>query len=304
MPNIFKLKFLSELKTKFGDIKKLPNSQSLYEIGDGASRIYIRYSKIHSRNQAFYGLRKNDLKELEGFNSFISFLHNNQKEPIFVPFDEFEEIFNSINPSSDGQFKSSIFFQENGMELYISNAGRFNIEGYLGWNYLVEKINISGLDITPELNHSQIQTILGSIGKMKGYDIWIPLIDRNKLDWNFANKFNCIRELPNRYKDIKKIISEIDIMWLKHGSSQVSALYEVEHSTPIYSGLLRFNDLHIIEPNSKLKYSIVANNIKRGLFIRQINRPTFRASGLIEYCSFLNYNDVYSWHNRISKVEK
>jgi len=247
MPNTVKTKFLFKLKEKFGVVKKLPNSQSLYEIGDSLSRIYIRYSKIHSRNQAFYGIRKEDLKELDGFNSFICFLYENQMEPIFVPYDEFEDIFNSLTPSSDGQIKSSIFIQEDGMELYIANSGRFNVEGYLGWNYFLDKINISKIESPPELTHSQIQTFIGSIGLIKGYEIWIP---------------------------------------------------------PIYSGLLRFNDLHLIEPSLKSKYSIVSNDIRRSLFFRQINRPTFKASGLTDYCSFLDYKDVYSWYNRISKEKQ
>jgi hypothetical protein len=301
MPNIVKIKFLDDLREKFGEIKKLPNSQSLFEIGNGLSRIYVRYSKIHSRNQAFYGIRKDDLKELEGFNSFICFLYNNQQEPIFIPFDEFEEIFNSLTPSSDGQIKSSIFVQEDGIQLYISNSGRFNVEGYLGWNYLIDKVDLSKLETVPSLTHSQIQTLLGSVGIIKGYDIWIPSVDRNKLDWNCTRKFDCIRDLPTRYESINQIIREVDIIWLKRGSSEVSALFEVEHSTPIYSGLLRFNDLHIIEPSLKPKYSIVSNDVRRSLFFRQINRPTFKASGLIDFCSFLNYKDVYFWHNRILK---
>lgn len=301
MPNVVKIKFLTQLQEMFGEIKKLPNSQSLFEIGNGLSRIYIRYSKIHSRNQAFYGIRKEDLKQLEGFNSFICFLYNNQKEPVFVPYDEFEEIFNSLTPSSDGQIKSSIFIQEDGVQLYISNSGRFNVEGYLGWQNLIEKVDLTKLESIPQMTHPQIQTLLGAIGLTKGYNIWIPPPDRNKLDWNYTRKFDCVRDLPTRYEKINQIIREVDIIWLNRGSSELSALFEVEHSTPIYSGLLRFNDLHIIEPNLKPKYSIVSNDVRRSLFFRQINRPTFKASGLIDFCSFLNYKDVYSWYNRITK---
>ena len=34
--------------------------------------------------------------------------------------------------------------------------------------------------------------------------------------------------------------SEIDVVWVNSGSSAVDSLFEVEHSTPVYSGLLRF----------------------------------------------------------------
>jgi hypothetical protein len=302
MASISKVNFLATLKEKFGVAKKLPNSQSLYELGDGSARIYIRYSKLHqNRKQAFYGLRKDDLKILEGFNSFVCFLFDDQSEPIFLPYCEFEEIFSILTPSSDGQIKASIFFNDERIELYISNSGRFNLEGYIGWNFFAERIDKDKLDTVPEFSHSQIQSILGSIGVLKGFDIWVPSNDRNKLDWNIVDKFDCINEIPRRYDKIGDIIREIDIMWIKRGSSQVSALFEVEHSTPVYSGLLRFNDVHITVPDLKATYGIVSNYLRRSLFLRQINRPTFKESGLIEYCNFLDYKDVFFWHNRLKE---
>jgi len=81
-----KTNFLDELIKRFGILHKLERSQSLFEIGSGAARVYIRYSKIHSRNQAFYGLREVDLKMLQGHPSIICFLWDNQKEPLLVPF--------------------------------------------------------------------------------------------------------------------------------------------------------------------------------------------------------------------------
>ena len=49
MPNQFKQNFLIELKNRFGNFKeKLPNSLSLFDIGEGQLRIYYRYSKVHS----------------------------------------------------------------------------------------------------------------------------------------------------------------------------------------------------------------------------------------------------------------
>ncbi len=301
MPNLYKTSFLEQLTTRYGKPKKLPGSLSLFEIGDGLARIYIRYSKIHGRNQAFYGLRQEDLKQLEGFNSVICFLWNTQTDPVFIPFSEFEDIFNSLTPTSDGQFKAQIY-QDEGTELYIANAGRFNIEGFYGWHNLDNLIDKNKIAVLPDFSHSQIQTLIGSIGIFKGYDIWIPQNDRNKLDWSLAEKFHCKSALPSRYEKIDDVVREVDVVWLQRGSSELRAMFEVEHSTPIYSGLLRFNDLHLIEPHLKPKFSIVSNDIRRSLFLRQINRPTFRMSGLSEVCNFLEYKDVYSWFNRAKGV--
>lgn len=301
MPNLTKIEFLRLLEKKYGKINKLSNSLSLYEIGENLCRIYIRYSKIHARNQAFYGIRKEDLKQLDGFNSVICFLWDVQKEPLFVPYAEFEDIFSELKPSSDGQIKVSVFLEKNGVELYISNTGRFNVESFFGWEYFDSLIDKSKIHQTPKFNHSQIQTLLGSIGIHRGLDIWIPLLDRKKMDWSLAPRFDFRREIPPRYSEIHDVIKEIDIIWLKRGSSEFSAMFEIEHSTPIYSGLLRFNDLHLIEPNLNLKYSIVSNDLRRSLYLRQINRPTFRMSGLSEICNFLEYKDVFGWFNRIRR---
>lgn len=301
MPNQFKINFIAQLRNRYGKISKLPNSLSLFEIGDGHCRIYIRYSKVHSRNQSFYGIRKEDLKQLDGFNSVICFLWDSQTEPLFVPYNEFEEVFSVLEPASDGQIKVQIYQELDGTELYIANAGRFNVESFFGWNYLETFIDKSKLVFVPDFSHSQIQTLIGAIGINRGYDIWIPTIDKSRLDWKITEKFDCRVSLPERYFKIINIIQEIDVMWLKRGSTELAAIFEVEHSTPIYSGLLRFNDLHLIEPNLKPKFSIVSNEIRRALFLRQISRPTFKMSGLSELCNFLEYKDVYGWYNRILK---
>lgn len=304
MPNRIKISFINELERRYGKLRKLSNSLSLFDIGDNSLRIYIRYSKIHGRNQSFYGLRYEDLKQMDGINSIICFLWDDQNEPLFIPYEEFEDIFGSVKPASDGQYKIQIYHNSNLLELYIANAGRFNVESFLGWDYFDSVIDKSKTTYLPNFSHSQIQTLVGSIGQIKGFDIWIPPVDRGKLDLNLYSKIDCLNNLPERYEEISKIIKEVDVIWLKRGSSDLSAMFEVEHSTPIYSGLLRFNDLHLIEPRLKPNYSIVSNDIRKSLFLRQIKRPTFIRSGLSELCNFLDYKDVFGWFNRMQKIEK
>jgi hypothetical protein len=301
MPNQIKISFLNELEKRYGKLKKLPDSLSLFDLGEGSLRIYIRYSKVHRKNQSFYGLRNGDLKQLEGFNSIICFLWDNQYEPLFIPFSEFEDVFTSLIPASDGQFKAQIYHNLDPLELYIANAGRFNVEAFIGWKYIDGLIDKNKLINIPDFSHSQIQTLVGAIGLVKGFDIWVPPVDRTKLDWKLVSKFDCVKNLPNRYEKIDSVIRDVDVIWLKRGSSDLSAMFEVEHSTPIYSGLLRFNDLHLIDPQLKLRFSIVSNDIRRSLFLRQINRPTFRRSGLSDLCNFLDYKDVFGWYNRTLK---
>lgn len=298
MANLVKASFLAEVKKRYGNLRKLSDSLSLFDVGDNAIRIYIRYSRIHNLYKSFYGLRQEDFKRLEGANSVICFLWDNQERPLFIPYSEFEEVFDSLEPASDGQFKVQVYHKHEPLEIYIANAGRFNVEAFVGWEYFDTLVEKGGLTELPDFSHSQIQTLVGGNGLMKGFEIWVPPNDRGGLDWNLMKKFDIANDLPSRYGKILDVIREIDVIWIKRGSSDLSAVFEVEYSTPIYSGLLRFNDLHLIEPGLKPKFNIVSNDTRRALFLRQINRPTFKSSGLSELCSFLEYKDVYGWFNR------
>jgi len=292
--------FLRELTRRYGKPRRMGSSRSLYEISDGEARVYIRYSKVHSRGRTFYGLREEDLQQLEGHPSLICFLWDGQADPL-VPFSEYEDVFQSIAPSGDGQYKIQIYLQDDGTELYIARAGRFNVEGHFGWNQLEDLIDTASVDTVPDFSHYQIQTLLGAIGTAKNLDIWIPPSDRAKLDWTITNRFDCRNALPYGFEQAENILQEIDVIWILRGSNELRALFEVEHSTPIYSGLLRFNDIHLVAPKLRPRFSIVAIDARRSLFVRQLNRPTFRTSGLSELCTFLEYVNVFSWHKRISE---
>ncbi len=298
-----KEQFLSEFRNRFGRLHRLGKSLSLFEVGDGAARIYIRYSKVHSKRKTFFGLRKEDLLQLEGHKSFICFLWNNQQEPLFIPYSDYEDIFREISPASDGQYKAHVYLQEEGDEFFIARVGRFNAESYFGWNYITSQMETATFADIPELSHSQVQTLIGSIGLSKGFDIWIPRNDRGKLDWSLTQRFDIAAELPYQFDSIENILSEVDILWIERGAGKLRRLFEVEHSTPIYSGLLRFNDVHLTETNLQASYSIVSNDERRSRFVSQLRRPTFRASGLDTYCSFMNYHNVYAWHKRISELK-
>jgi len=299
MANGTKKSFLKELADRYGPLRKLGPSQSLYEIGDGTARIYIRYSKVHGKNRTFYGLREEDLQRLEGRPSLLCFLWNGQTEPLLVPFSEYEDVFQSTSPARDGQYKAQVYLQDDGTELYIARAGRFNVEGHFGWDVLEAMIDSARLRTLPDFTHSQMQTLLGAIGSAKGYDIWVPRSDRVKMDWSLTDRFEFRDVLPYGFEPIESILQEVDVIWVHRGSSELRSLFEVEHSTPVYSGLLRLNDIHLAAPRLGPSFSIVANDTRRALFVRQLNRPTFQVSGLSELCSFLEYINVFVWYRRI-----
>jgi hypothetical protein len=299
VPNITKENFLGELTARYGRAERVTHSQSLFDISDRSLRIYVRYSKKHEGNRTFYGLRKTDLQLLEGRPSLLCFLWNNQEEPLLIPFSEFEEVFRSVQPADDGQYKVQVYEQDDATELYIANAGRFNVEGHYGWGEVQGLLETDAL-VMPDLSHSQVQTLIGSLGARKGYEIWVPVNDRQRMDWSLAAPFQCAGTCPLGVVQIREIVEEIDVIWTDRGSGAPKAFFEVEHSTPIYSALLRFNDVHILSPRLGARFSVVSDDDRRSLFVRQLNRPTFRASGLNEACNFLEYRNVYAWHKRIT----
>src|SRR5258708_8207482 len=69
----------------------------------------------------------------------------------------------------------------------------------------------------------------------------------------------------------------------------------LEHTTAIYSGLLRMAGLLALQPNMDIRLHIVAPDDKRVKVLREIKRPVFsllERGPLYESCSFLPYSAV------------
>lgn len=151
--------------------------------------------------------------------------------------------------------------------------------------------------------HLQMEWMLIKIGKWEGYDVWVAANDFNK-DFNGEKLSDlCISELPH-FADptILKIAKMIDVIWFRKGTAMPVRFFEVEHSTSIYSGLLRLNDVRIDYPISKA--TIVAPKNKQTLFETQIKRRTFTYSELIEVCDFMNYEKVKEWFEHEKKIQE
>src|ERR1022692_4796717 len=103
-PNLHKIGILQTLRTSFGELHKIEGSESLFRLGEDAAPIYIRYSKVHAGG-AFFGIREVDLRQLEGYNSFFCFLVDDGSAPLFVPYEDFEEVFRNAQTAKDGQYK-------------------------------------------------------------------------------------------------------------------------------------------------------------------------------------------------------
>ena len=103
-----------------------------------------------------------------------------------------------------------------------------------------------------------------------------------------------LNQLPLNYDETTlRTVEQIDVIWLK-GRSMARA-FEIEHTTAIYSGLLRMADLLALQPNMNIRLHIVAAPERRERVLREIRRPVFsllESGPLYEQCSFLSYESI------------
>lgn len=152
-------------------------------------------------------------------------------------------------------------------------------------------------DESPTTHESlKVQATIARIGAEMGFRIWVPKSDKQKILVELpADAHSALLEaLPLNYDDTTlKTIEQIDVIWLK-GRSMARA-FEVEHTTAIYSGLLRMADLLALQPNMDIRLHIVAPAERREKVLREIKRPVFSLldrGPLYESCSYLPYEAI------------
>ena len=141
----------------------------------------------------------------------------------------------------------------------------------------------------------RIQELIASIGGAMGLKVWIPQSDRGRVmkEWKQPDDV-LLDRLPLNYDDTTlRTIEQIDVLWL-HGRSIVRA-FEIEHTTSVYSGILRMADLLALQPNMAIKLHIVAPNARREKVFQEIRRPVFsllEKGPLAESCTYLSYESI------------
>ena len=126
----------------------------------------------------------------------------------------------------------------------------------------------------------QVQSLIAQIGARMGMSIWIPRSDRGGVlkEWKI---------------EPQPLLERLPLNWLR-GRSIVRA-FEVEHTTAVYSGILRMADLLALQPNMDIKLHIVAPIAKRDKVFQEIRRPVFsllEKGPLAESCTYLSYDSL------------
>lgn len=143
--------------------------------------------------------------------------------------------------------------------------------------------------------HTQVQGWLRDLGLALGFDVWVAANDRSRsLASGGRLSDGCIEKLPASIDDGPggAAIRLIDLLWLRKGTDQVEAAFEVEHSTSIYSGIVRLLDLAFTAPERTVKgLFLVAPDDREQEVRAQLQRPAFRQIAHLDL-RYLAYDDI------------
>ena len=141
----------------------------------------------------------------------------------------------------------------------------------------------------------QVQATLARLGAVLGLEVWTPKNDREQVlaalgrsDFRFLGRL-----LLNYDEATLRTIESIDVLWLRR--RRIVRAFEVEHTSAIYSGILRMADLLALQPNMEIRLHIVAPSIQRDRVLQELQRPVFsllERGPLAELCTYLSYESL------------
>jgi len=125
--------------------------------------------------------------------------------------------------------------------------------------------------------HTEVQGWLRDLGIALGYAVWVAANDRSRLFNGGKLGDGCVESLPLSSTDKgSDAVRLIDILWLDKISGRIVAAYEVEHTTSIYSGIVRMLDLALgKEADSVEGLFLVAPDDREEEVRAQLARPAF-----------------------------
>lgn len=145
-----------------------------------------------------------------------------------------------------------------------------------------------------DLTHSEIQAWLRDLGRALGFDVWMAANDRNRGYGSGRLGDGCLESLPPAIEQAPgaDAIRLIDVLWLEPGGTKVAGAFEVEHTTSIYSGIVRLLDLalggDLHSPNGLF---LVAPDDRESEVRTQLARPAFSRVGDLKV-RFLPYGEL------------
>lgn len=151
--------------------------------------------------------------------------------------------------------------------------------------------------------HPEIQGWLRDLGLALGYDVAIASNDKSRTYAGGQLSDGCVVQLPEaiRHSPAADTISLIDCLWLSKTTSTIVAAFEVEHSTSIYSGIVRMLDLALgADDGMAGRYFLVAPDRREEDARAQVARPAFRRVADMDL-RFLPYSELKTHRESIAR---
>jgi type II restriction enzyme len=123
--------------------------------------------------------------------------------------------------------------------------------------------------------HTDVQGWLRDLGHALGFDVWVAANDRARPLGDGKLGDGCLAALPPTLAAIDSV-PLIDVIWLERGGERAVAAFEVEHTTSIYSGIVRMLDLASGAAQALRGLYLVAPDAREDEVRKQLARPAFR----------------------------
>lgn len=128
-----------------------------------------------------------------------------------------------------------------------------------------------------EHTHAEIQGSLRDLGIALGFQVWIASNDRNRPYAGGRLADRCLDQLPEILEraPAADAIRLIDVLWINPANGETAAAFEVEHTTSIYSGIVRMLDLALGMGQAGRSLFLVAPDARERDVRQQLQRPAF-----------------------------
>ena len=141
--------------------------------------------------------------------------------------------------------------------------------------------------------HTQVQGWLRDLGLALGFEVWIAANDRSRAYEGGRLGDGCLDTLPAGIAGTPgaDAVRLIDVVWFERGTLAPAAAFEVEHTTSIYSGIVRLLDLALGAPERAVQgLYLVAPDSREADVRDQLRRPAFQAVGHL-HMRYLPYSE-------------
>lgn len=158
------------------------------------------------------------------------------------------------------------------------------------------------LESAEDQSHTNVQGWLRDLGQALGFKVWIAANDRARAYGGGRLADGCLDRLPSSIERGPGIeaVRLIDVIWLD-ALDRVAGAFEVEHSTSIYSGIVRMLDLALgCQDGMTTSYFLVAPDRREGEVRAQFARPAFSRVAELDL-RFLPYSELEAHRENMSR---